>query len=986
MTHRDLPHYKQDVTLVPHSSIQFLDFAFGLDGASKAKLSFVEEPGQPAADGSHRVVLRTLLDRAGTLLHPDTDLEVDPDQSYTINATQSLEPFLDHWVPVPFLCIRGVDTNLQTVFDKGPTNWARACVTEIPPRTDEQRRFHLVLAFDTELDSKPSDPKARRYTHPTLDDAKVGARFAFSAEEREIAAFLNQEWVDQWVESLFHAYMRRRNRRFNPKDLVRGAEHAARYRALLNLIEKVCAPPRVRLVDTVSTNDNFVPIEVDMVIDVGNSRTCGILIEAHPDDREGLELTKSYVLSLRDLSSPHLVHSLPFESRVEFSRPAFGLDGFSRISGRQRAFNWPSLTRIGPEAVRLSVTASGTEGSTGMSSPKRYLWDRRPANQPWLYLDPSAVDGQQERQVTGPLMKYVTEQGDVLRQLKSNQPSAVRPKFSRSSLFTFLMAEAVAQAIGLVNSVESRGRQRNSEMPRKLRRIIMTVPPATPLTERRIMRDRVEGAVKLVWQALGWVGTQDFTPPSEPEVRIAFDEAICTQIVYLYAEITQKMGQSASAFFELLGKERPSVFPGKTLRIASVDIGGGTTDLTVCTYAAQGTRIIPSQQFREGFKIAGDDVLQEIVGKHVLPAIEAHLGAHGLTQGHGFLKGIVGADRGAQSEQERQFRRRFVTQIAVPAGLALLHDYEIARPFADDKPRKRRLGTAFPGGVLPPTAEEFDRRAEAAGAAGFHLGDVEIGDTAAEIANTIVKILGGMLNDFAEVIYKLDCDIILVSGRPSRFPAVVDALLSRVPVRPDRVIAMGQYRVGKWYPFRDIYDRVDDPKTTVAVGALLCTLAAGQIRGFSLDKEKLTIRSTARFVGEMNLDGTLIEAGKVLFADLDLDSQAPGQQSVQVKVDPPITIGFRQLPQQRWPASPLYMVELTNPASAGRLKLPLTITLERADFDPDDPDETKREDFRITEVQDAEETTLRASDVTLRLQTLKSQAGYWLDTGVVDAY
>jgi hypothetical protein len=51
------------------------------------------------------------------------------------------------------------------------------------------------------------------------------------------------------------------------------------------------------------------------------------------------------------------------------------------------------------------------------------------------------------------------------------------------------MTEVVLQAVAGINSVESRSRQRNSDIPRELHQIIMTVPPATPLAERRIMRE-----------------------------------------------------------------------------------------------------------------------------------------------------------------------------------------------------------------------------------------------------------------------------------------------------------------------------------------------------------------------------------------------------------------------------------------------------------------------------------------------------------------
>jgi hypothetical protein len=78
------------------------------------------------------------------------------------------------------------------------------------------------------------------------------------------------------------------------------------------------------------------------------------------------------------------------------------------------------------------------------------------------------------------------------------------------------------------------------------------------------------------------------------------------------------------------------------------------------------------------------------------------------------------------------------------------------------------------------------------------------------------------------------------------------------------------------------------------------------------------------------------------------------------------------------------VIEYANPANAARHKLPLQVTIERAEAE--EGDESRREDFRISEVQDAEGTSLRNSDVTMRLQTLKSISGYWLDTGVVDSY
>ena len=128
-----------------------------------------------------------------------------------------------------------------------------------------------------------------------------------------------------------------------------------------------------------------------------------------------------------------------------------------------------------------------------------------------------------------------------------------------------------------------------------------------------------------------------------------------------------------------------------------------------------------------------------------------------------------------------------------------------------------------------------------------------------------------VLSLLAEAIHALDCDIVLVTGRPSRLPTIGDMLVELMPVTPDRLIAMHRYRVGTWYPFRAKDNLgIDDPKSTVVVGAMLCILAEGQIENFSLDTKRLVLKSTARYVGQMERNGQ-IQDDKLIFRELDLD-------------------------------------------------------------------------------------------------------------------
>jgi hypothetical protein len=501
-------------------------------------------------------------------------------------------------------------------------------------------------------------------------------------------------------------------------------------------------------------------------------------------------------------------------------------------------------------------------------------------------------------------------------------------------------------------------------------------------------------------------------------VIIRWDEASCTHLVYLYTEITQKFSGQLTEFFRLLGRERPFVddpaappppdaAPQPSLRIASVDIGGGTTDLIITTYYAEDNRAIrPTQNFREGFKIAGDDILQAVLERVVLPALADHLQGAGLATGRQLLQELFGGDRIGMEEQQKQLRRLFVTRVLIPIGLAMLHAVEEGEAQIDAPARSVSFGEFF--GRLPEEAEGREARdlvgervagyledaVQRAGASGFRLIDVRFPIDARQIDQVVRSVMRQVIALLAEAIHALECDVVLVAGRPSRLPTVADMLVELMPVTPDRLVTMHRYRVGTWYPFRGKDNLgIDDPKSTVVVGAMLCILAEGQIENFSLDTRRLLLKSTARYVGEMELSGQ-IKDDKLIFRELDLDqraAQAPA--SAALRFSAPLRIGFRQLPLERWMASPLYSLKFANPQRAASQHKPFTVTLERAEFDPEPDDdlpeerrqhaEAIKEEFQIVDVVDAQNATLRTSDVVLRLQTLGSDDAYWLDTGIL---
>ena len=964
----------QLITLIPNSGVQFWDIDLDMERLPRLSRSFWEERvGENHGSGATgTVVLRELIaDETGALSVKTTGAAPDPDQAYTVGRNQALEMHLNKWVPLPYFLAHPPDQTGRRSFDRGPTNWARARLSDHPaPRPGTTHR--LTVAFDTALLPRITE---RQYAALSPENSRLQQELVFVADPDDISWFLGETWIGDWLREMLVELRteQRRGKPLKPSDMPHACDHYARYMVFLGLLDAAETLPRVRLLDVVSDNLGYKPVAVDLVLDIGNARTCGILIEEHPD--EGQNLADSYPLALRDLSRPELVHVRPFESRVEFSRASFGRDAVARRAGRAASFAWPSPVRVGPEAVRLAGARLGNEGATGLSLPKRYLWDDRPSTQGWRF-NGRATDGvTTEPPVSGSFMALVAEDGRVLRRNGPGQP-AMRARFSRSSLFTFLLAEILLQALAQINSPGNRLQRRDADKPRRLRSVLITLPPGMPMAEQKILRARAEAAMQLAWAMLGW---NNLTPPT---VKADLDEATATQIVWLHNEVTERLQGDAGALLEMVGRVRPEVGTAPCLRLASIDVGGGTTDLMVTTYTVSGEAIVPRQEFRESFKIAGDDVLERVITALVLPQVATALTEAGVADAKALLTRALGQDQGGQNEQERHLRRLFVSMVLEPAGLAVLRAYEQIEARQAGEVLRASVGEIL-GADLASAARALrylETAAENAGARDFRMQDVVVAADTRRIEPIVISVLGPMLADLCEVVWCYDCDVLLLSGRPSRLRAVTDIVLAKTPVPPHRVIGMHRYRVGDKYPFRDAANRIDDPKTTAAVGAALSVLAEGRLRNFTLRTRALTMRSTARIIGRMDNNGQ-IRAANELLTNLDLDGPPAQDVTFTVQFQNTTQIGFRQLPIERWAATPLYLMEFTNPENAQSFDLPLRVKVRRQEADTENEDPALRETFRVEEIEDASGDRQPERVVRLRLQTIDDQDGYWRDTG-----
>lgn len=1063
--------YTTPIYLIPGGCPQFLDFDGSMAWLKDVQYAFEEEVIK--VEGENKKFLHPFRPDAEDNFRDELDQKrIYRGRGYEIDGSEAIKPWLGQWLPLPFFRTRNQEWegSKDARLEYGPSNWARGRLS-IDEKNPE--RLHLVIAFDMEVDHKSSDI----YAALRKVDVDQSGKFRLAWRLRDNAWFLDLPWLNAWVKEIWDNW--KKTSAYGWEDDPYSFSHIANYLAYLECLQKITSHGFSNsednwVVELISPKANTI-IDVDLVLDIGNSRTTGILVESVPG--RPTRLKDGYLLQLRDMTKPEKIYAEPFDTRVEFRDMSFGNAALNKRSGRRRAaFTWPSPVRIGPEAARLATQSRSGTGTTGMSSPKRYLWDERDWKPTWRFNTGSADDPPVSK---GPICQRINSSGTPLMFMADPAIAATKPfnrqeakfpvfisEFTPSSLMMFLLIEIIHQALLTINSPAQRQRRGNRKDPRRLRQIIFTVPAIMPKAEQKIYKRWANWAVALLWDALGW--EDYYAEPGDrrspgmapkyrdnhdgqneenelrdyresPVVRCEWDEATCTQLVYIFNEITCKFYGDAALFCEIMGRERE--FNGKlrpSVRIATIDIGGGTTDLSITTFELSSEpsstpRMAPHPDFHDGFTLAGDDILHNIIRDQFFPALEQAFTKIGVSNTESALKTLFGPDLMDSREADRKKRAQFIHQIAVPAGLCLIDLYERSNYLENTDPVTFRLRDCFEREEDPSakTSKKGQKREAQVGAAAalfaktypypgedaleyvnarlgepdFDIMDVEVTMIPSEMTRVIEETLGHILKQLGEVIKLYDCDVLLLTGRPTRWDGIVNMIYSLVPVPPSRIMPMSRYIVDEWYPFRNVQNRITDPKTTVVVGAILCALAEGQLEGFSFDPRTLKTRSIARYIGEMEAKTAQIKEEKVWFTvkpDPDAEDAEDGianpdscivePEEYTITFSSPISIGFRQLEADRWTTNRYYYLNLTKDGEqyGGReLKITLKLNLtgdRRAKRGTEEPTEGE---FIITAFEDpASGTTITRPGqiekiIEARLQTLPRDGKFWMDSGEI---
>ena len=533
-----------------------------------------------------------------------------------------LDTIENKWLPIPLF---EKDKMGHELF--GPTGWCRMKIVPVS-RIKNVRRYHLVWAFDT-----TSARNAMSSVQPFFYDGEQDKHYVVSDDMSLLFNYFspkpyNCEWVDDYLAELIHG-SKENTELESPDGISTHFRYIAYYITIISYLQKLGMTPDVTLYTDAEEKK-----PVDLVLDIGNSRTCGVLFE------DG-DFTKVDMLELQDLTEPWKVYKKPFDMRLAFHHCNFG-----EIDLPDQ-FSWQSFVRIGEEAIKLIYKSRPENGvsqrTTNYSSPKRYLWDGRKYAGQWDFL--MAEDDEQTVFNHYVNIKGLSEQFDSDGSLRTTNDGGSFSSFSRRSLMTLVLIEIFQHANCQINGFAYRQKRGEINVPRSIRSIIITCPTAMPKEEQVILRQCAEDAYvallrskdpNLYYQPYKVEEWQDKVKiiPSVKDLMVnpnsvngqrtrtewGYDEATCCQLVYLYAEVAQRYLNHSEDFFNLYGHVRKEFledgYDKNSLTIGSVDIGAGTTDLMICAYKYDQkgvSKLTPQPLFWDSFYYAGDDILEELV-------------------------------------------------------------------------------------------------------------------------------------------------------------------------------------------------------------------------------------------------------------------------------------------------------------------------------------------------------------------------------------
>jgi hypothetical protein len=836
------------------------------------------------------------------------------------------------------------------------------------------------------------------------DTIGKGTHFGYAAKFLFLIKYLSS------TEAFFEKKAEKKRKEYRQEDDAYEKEELL---SQLNNLEISLNNNQLPIITTYSDKHTNGSIDVTLVLDIGNANTCGLLFENSETDV--FEFKNVRKLEIKDLSPTHFgqKYEKPFSMRLAFSKAQFGSGKIESIpnypKGADKAFRWPSMIRIGEEAQRLvnlyNIDGDQKKGETAThcSSPKRYLWDDTPANIPWEYVN-NNLSHTTEASYTG-----ISEQFSLGGEFSYQESYGLEPKYSRKSLMTFVYMEIFLHALSQINSHEFRGQ--NATTPRRLGRVIITCPTALVQPEQIILRkcafeaslalkrfknDRYCSEVDLSEDNPEFEiipSPSDLEKDSEKRKSWNYDEATCSQLVFLYSELDKKYCGNLDVYFEHFGKKEIS---GKSsITIASLDIGGGTSDLMINYYEGGKSKLKPQPKFWESFTLAGDDLVKAIItaiilegetveGGELVGMLKKHANESGCTDVVGKIRTLFGIDQ-PYNYPRTTYRRNINTQILIPIAIKYL-EYT-----SKEKEEELTFDEIFPKN---PPNDQLVAYVDKHFGGTFSFKEIIWKIKPKQVESVVRKEFKKLFGQVSILVQKYQCDYLLISGKITSLPLIRKMFVEYYPISPDRIITMHQYNTGDWYTFSKD-GKIQNSKTIVPFGAVIAYMAErGKLGSFALDTNKLKekVKSTADYVGRLN-DDKLVRKMYLTPSRSDYSTQKAGTI--------PLLLGYKQFTTESYPGKPIYKLVIDKDALKKHFEqlngvddirdvedwerlieseeIKIGQSIDEVEFIRANYPE-KKEDIKVN-IYDENGKAVAKKWFKLKLMTLQDEEKYWADSG-----
>jgi hypothetical protein len=707
---------------------------------------------------------------------------------------------------------------------------------------------------------------------------------------------------------------------------------------------------------------------------------------------------------------------------------------------RPNLFDDWSMSRMGREVDDIcQIMHAKGDFRTGISSPKRYLWaedDSWLEGAFWYMADPHDRDntGEFAAKLHGPLLRYIHEDDRDFLIEKEDPPEELfaqtvptKPVHPPRCLMTTAVYEMLCQAYAQINSIGYRSRTDDPARAREIHSLTMTFPSGMFQPEKERFVKQCLKAINIFNRTLGK------HQRVKPQLTFSIDEASAVHLTYIWAEL-RMLGQDPRLWFAALSRDhsgskgatppaegtegeagtavgvapagrrrgsparpsRPSR-PGKPgaagaapeieddnkrreLRIACIDIGGGTTDLMIASYVYQpgiDDSIQGKVLHQDGVAIAGDQLVKRMLERIIVPKYASAIGLE--EEDVQLLFGPrVPKNRGFTSQ-----RIDWVNRMFVPLAEAYLQ--AAVDEVAQNEPDREQFAISHtdPELVDPAVLESLEQVCTKLRGPGYYDLSQDLGLTFEKsvFEDVVHEVFDDLLFDFCTRIAEYQADVVLLAGQPSKLGYIQDLVRKYLPLPASRVIPMFNHFAGNWYPYQDPKGNkpglIVDPKSAVVVGAAIEFMA----RNGMLSQFKFAMRGKDKentyYWGVMTESTATIREERVLFFPVE-DENTKDEWTEFTTIALRTLLGRKMSGDEASQATPIYVLKMETFDRIGQTEV--TVRIRRVPAD----DETE-EHLELDSVTGtvAGQPAVLDENVFFIWRTLADES-YFLDTGGLD--